>query len=106
MKKLLIVLALCGSAHAEFRDGNQLLRDMESSESINRMHALGYIVGIADMGRGYINCMPENATAGQIFDMVKNYLTNMPAERHLTGDILINRVLKATWPCAKRGTSL
>lgn len=106
MKKLFILLAICGSAHAEFRDGNKLLSDMESSDPINRMNALGYVVGVADMGRGYVNCMPENATAGQVYDMVKNYLQNTPAERHLTGDIIVNRVLKAVWPCAKRGTSL
>jgi hypothetical protein len=70
------------------------------------MHALGYIVGVADMGRGFVNCMPENATAGQINDMVKNYLINTPADRHLTGDVIVNKVLKAVWPCAKRGTSL
>jgi Rap1a immunity proteins len=105
MKKLLILLAFCGSAHAEFRDGNKLLSDLQG-DIYDRMHALGYIVGVADMGRGFVNCMPENATAGQISDMVKNYLINTPAERHLTGDVIVNKVLKAVWPCAKRGTSL
>jgi len=105
MKKLLILLAFCGSAHAEFRDGNKLLSDLQG-DIYDRMHALGYIVGIADMGRGFVNCMPENATAGQINDMVKNYLINTPADRHLTGDVIVNKVLKAVWPCAKRGTSL
>jgi len=105
MKKLLILLAFCGSAHAEFRDGNKLLSDLQG-DIYDRMHALGYIVGVADMGRGFVNCMPENATAGQINDMVKNYLINTPADRHLTGDVIVNKVLKAVWPCAKRGTSL
>jgi hypothetical protein len=105
MKKLLILLAFCGSAHAEFRDGNKLLSDLQG-DIYDRMHALGYIVGVADMGRGFVNCMPENATAGQINDMVKNYLINTPADRHMTGDVIVNKVLKAVWPCAKRGTSL
>lgn len=106
MKRALIMALMVGSAHAEFMDGNKLLSDLQSGYVENRMYGMGYIIGIADMGRGYINCMPENATAGQIRDMVKNYLENTPAERHQTGDILINRVLKAVWPCARRGNSM
>lgn len=108
MKKHLIALALvsAGMAHAEFRDGNGLLADLQSDYVENRMYGMGYIIGIADMGRGFVNCMPANATAGQLRDMVKNYLENTPAERHQTADIIVNRVLKAVWPCAKRGNSL
>lgn len=104
--KALILAMFCTVAQAEFQDGNKLLSDLQSSYIENRMYGLGYIIGVADMGRGYINCMPENATAGQIRDMVKNYLENTPAERHITADILVNRVLKAVWPCAKRGSSM
>ena len=104
-KTFLALLLCCGVAHAEFRDGNKLLADMQG-ELIDRMYALGYVVGIADMGRGYVNCMPANATAGQIRDMVKNYLENTPAERHLTGDAIVNKVLMIVWPCPKKGNAL
>jgi hypothetical protein len=33
-------------------------------------------------------------------DMVRNYLTNNPAVRHLPADLLVLHVLKGTWPCA------
>ena len=102
-----IILALiAGSAQAEFKDGNRLLADLQSSYVEDRMHAMGYIVGIADMGRSVINCMPENATAGQLRDMVRNYLENTPAERHFSGDLIVNKVLKTVWPCSKRGSSM
>ena len=107
MKRLCAILLLClNTAHAEFKDGNRLLADLQSSHVEDRVHAMGYIVGIADMGRGYINCMPENATAGQLRDMVRNYLENTPAERHFSADLIVNKVLKTVWPCSKKGSSL
>ena len=107
MKRTIVALALSclGVAHAEFRDGNKLLADLQG-DIYDRMYAMGYIVGVADTGRAIVHCMPANATAGQINDMVKNYLENTPSERHQTGDMIVSRVLKAVWPCAKRGSSL
>lgn len=106
MKRLIPVLLLClNVAHAEFKDGNKLLADL-NGDVYERLHGLGYIVGVSDMGWGVVHCAPGSVTAGQLKDMVKNYLENVPAERHQTGDILVNRVLKATWPCQKRGTAL
>jgi hypothetical protein len=108
MKHLVLTLlatASIGVAHAEFADGNKLLSDM-NGDAMDRMHALGYITGVFDAGRSIVHCPPTNITAGQINDMVKNYLTNIPADRHLTGDAIIFKVLKGVWPCAKRGSSL
>ena len=104
-RALILALMMAGTAHAEFADGNKLLKDM-NGDIYDRMHALGYITGVFDMGRSVIHCPPSNVTAGQINDMMKNYLENTPAERHLTGDTIVNKVLKAVWPCAKRGTSM
>jgi hypothetical protein len=109
MKKLALTLsaiAAIGSAQAEFADGNKLLKDM-TGEFGERMHAIGYVTGVFDTGKGILHCAPANVTAGQINDMVKNYLENMPAERHFTGDIIVSKVLKAVWPCAaKKGSNL
>lgn len=101
----LLATASIGVAHAEFADGNKLLSDM-TGDAMDRMHALGYITGVFDAGRSIVHCPPNNVTAGQISDMVKNYLSNVPADRHLTGDTIVFKVLKATWPCAKRGSAL
>ena len=106
MKKILLSLLLCSSmAHAEFKDGNKLHSDL-NGDIYDKMHAMGYIVGVYDVGRGVLHCGPSNVTAGQINDMIKNYLENIPADRHLTGDTIVNKVLKAVWPCAKKGGSL
>ena len=105
-KAIILAVALAGSAHAEFVDGNKLLSQIKDSGYFSQGHALGYIAGVADTGLGVIHCAPSNLTAGQLNDMVRNYLENTPAERHLTGDTIVNKVLKTVWPCAKRGGSL
>jgi len=105
MKKLMIALALCsGVAHAEFKDGNKLLSDMNSEYSSVRGIALGYVMGVSDSYHGLLHCAPPNATAGQMNDMVQNYLTNRPVDRSKTADQIIVHVLKSVWPCeSKRG---
>jgi hypothetical protein len=103
MKKIALILALvAGSAHAEFMDGNRLLDKIVSNSYYEQGSAMGYIMGVADMGLGVIHCAPANVTAGQLQDMIRNYLTNTPAQRHLTADALVNRVFKASWPCPDR----
>lgn len=106
MKQLLLIAALvCTSAHAEFKSGNKLLEDMTSS-SMNQMNALGYVTGVADALMGITFCMPPTVNAGQVYDMVKLYLENNPANRHNTADRIVNHVLKNVWPCAQRGQNL
>ena len=105
-RALILALLLAGTAHAEFIDGNQLLSKLKDSNYFTQGYAMGYIVGIADMGMGIVHCAPPNVTAGQLNDMVKNYLENTPAERHMTGDAIVNKILKTMWPCAKRGSAL
>ncbi len=101
MRAALITLALCGSAHAEFLDGNKLLSDMKGSHGF-QMSALGYVMGVADAIQGAVACVPPSVTSGQVQDMVRNYLEANPAVRHLTGDMIVTHVLKQAFPCATR----
>lgn len=104
MRKLLIGLvvgAACAGAHAEFKDGNKLLSELNSEVYYTKGVAMGYIMGVADAVSGVTHCAPPNVTAGQINDMVKNMLENTPSIRHWTADVIINYVLKSTWPCPK-----
>lgn len=102
MKRLILIAALaCTSAQAEFMDGNKLLADMQGNNT-DQIYAIGYVVGVADAIRGVVYCPPSNVTAGQITDMVKNYMINTPAIRHNTGDRIVSHVLKTLWPCASR----
>ena len=109
MKSIVIACLACLSmtAHAEFKTGNQLLSELTGNFG-EQMNALGYITGAADVLMGLTFCPPLNITAGQLNDMMKQYLQQYPSERHNTADRIINHVLKSAWPCAqkKSGSSL
>lgn len=103
MKAMIATLALvCCSAHAEFRDGNKLLSEIVSDNYQANSLALGYIMGVADVGYGATHCAPGSVTSGQMRDMVRNWLTDNPQYRHFMGDVIVAGVLRNTWPCAKK----
>ena len=104
MKKAIIGLALltCLSAHAEFKSGNKLYEQMRGTQG-EQMLALGYITGVIDTLQGATICAPETLTAGQAVDMTKKYLEEYPAVRHMSADVIVNRVMSLVWPCAKKG---
>lgn len=106
MKRLLILAtwSVALASHAEFKDGNKLLAEMNGSHS-HQMNAIGYVTGVADTLAGVTFCGPATVTAGQLYDMVKQYLEQYPANRHNTADRIIGHVLKSAWPCGQ-GSSL
>ena len=107
MKKLFLCLALvASSSHAFFKDGNKLLSEMNSDSptQISQAISMGYVTGVVDALMGITICPPQNVTAGQMRDMVKNYLDNTPAIRHIPANQVISHVMSSVWPCAKPGT--
>lgn len=107
MKKLIGTVMLCVSfaSHAEFKDGNKLLSEMNGDFGL-KMNSIGYVTGVADALMGITFCGPSTITAGQVYDMTKQYLEQFPADRHNSADRIINHVLKSAWPCAKKGQAL
>jgi len=106
MKRLLIALtaALAFSALATyFNDGNKLLADMDDGSNTSKMYALGYVAGVVDSLNQVVFCMPSTVTVGQVNDMVRNYIRNTPAERHLPGDVIIAKAFGIAFPCKKGG---
>lgn len=103
MKQIFIVgfLGFSLTAHAEFLDGNQLLNRINTSGT-QYSNALGYIMGVTDGLLGVTHCPPSNVTAGQITDMVKSHLENLPSVRHLPASSHVLFVLKEAWPCANK----
>jgi hypothetical protein len=108
MKHIITALALVASTcvSAQFYSGNELLQRMDSDNAYNKMLAMGYVAGVVDMTRGDFHCAPANVTLGQVRDMVHNYLTNTPANRHMDGSLLVTVPLMSVWPCPKKGGSL
>ena len=107
MKHTILALALiCGNAQADFYSGNELLQKMDSESHGERMLAIGYVMGVFDVGQSVLHCSPTNVTSGQVRDMTAAYLRGYPAKRHRGAEALINEVLAATWPCPKKGVGL
>jgi len=100
MKKMLAALLMVPSiASAEFMSGNTLLRDMNSS-ALDKMLALGYVLGVIDVFTNSTICPPPGINAGQVQDIVKKHLEDFPAIRHFSADSIIRNKLERIWPCA------
>lgn len=106
MKRVIFAAALaCTGAHAEFLTGNDLYQKLNGDFG-DKMMTIGYIMGVFDATRSVEHCPPDNITAGQVRDMVRNHLEATPSTRHYTADVQVRYVLGKTWPCAKKGSSL
>ena len=115
MIRALLTLALMLmsiSSHAYFRDGNTLLRQLESDNAAERVSAMGYVSGAFDMinevdilinreSKRYLFCQPDNITLGQIVDIVKAYLRSNPEIRHKPAAELVMGALRRSFPCAE-----
>jgi hypothetical protein len=110
MRKLLAVLLLTPTlAMAEFYTGNTLLSKMRSTSLVDNSLALGYVLGVFDSNHSITHCPPANVTAGQVQDMIKQFLEQAPSVRNSTADVIIQAVLMEAWPCQSykpRGKSI
>ena len=104
MKIALILLAtlLATSAHADFKSGNEVLENINSDNYYNKGNAMGYIMGVVDAYSGIYICPPETITGGQVQDIVKNYLTQIPAKRHQGASVLVYSAMVEFFPCKKK----
>ena len=102
-KVLTAALLVCGSAHAQFFTGNDLLTRLNADNSIDRTLGTGFIMGVYDATLLIEHCPPDNVTAGQIRDMVAKNLYNGASARHLPAAAFVAYTLGTAWPCAKKG---
>ena len=104
MKKVLVGLMLvCGVAQAEYTNGNALLDRMSSSDAVEKMYALGYIVGVADTHENVNLCVQNTVTKGQLYDVVHQFLRSKPQLRDLPADVLVLLALGEHWRCPQKG---
>lgn len=107
------------AAHA-FDDGNELLQALttESRRTTAMLFikgaanglADGYMLGVisvnkaikpSDAIKGIGYCVPENASVGQVADVVQKYLNSHPENRHFPANALISFAMKDAFPCRK-----
>lgn len=85
---------------ASFLDGNELLTACRQS----RAYCGGYAAAIVDADEIMQEVcsvsalpIPAKVTTGQLADLVKKYLAEHPAERHLGAALLVRRAIVAAW---------
>jgi hypothetical protein len=71
------------------------------------MFCLGYIDGVADaldknIINGYKACVPDGVTAGQLQDVVVQYLRLNPADRHFLAFGLVADAISKAFPCRRQ----
>jgi hypothetical protein len=106
MKKLLVALLMLPAlARAEFWTGNNLYNKLSSNDTIDRIQAIGYVMGVFDVYVNVTFCPADQSsiTAGQVRDMALAWLAANPATRNKTAESLINDAFKQAWPCRNRG---
>lgn len=94
-----LLLCISAPASAEFLTGNELLERLRAKDEAPRILALGYIMGAADAGNTVNHCLPTNATAGQVRDVVHQWLEKTPTVRHHSADSIVNAMLGLAYPC-------
>ena len=101
-KQILTMLAccVCTVAQAQFWTGNRLLEEIVDDEAVSNGLALGFVMGVTDANGGSNHCPPKNVTSGQVMDMVKEMLVDIPEIRHLPAAAIVEYKLNKVWPCA------
>jgi Rap1a immunity proteins len=105
---VLTVLFCSHSAWAAFKTGNDLYNDCGNERSAAWVGCYGYIQAIADVFQaenkisGYIACLPPTVQAGQLIDIIVNYLRVNAARRHFDAAGLVAHALSDAFPCSRR----
>lgn len=103
MKRLLIsLLFVPAMANAALVTGNELLSDIQSTETVKRVYGIGYIAGVADANHSITFCPPAGVNLGQLKDMTEQYLIANASIRNLAADVLIAAMLMDRWPCKEK----
>lgn len=88
------------AARAEWMSGNQLRDACSTSAPVDRAMCLSYVIGVLD-GLRYLDQppkVPEDATAGQVRDVVVKYLADHPETRNQQGRALVRAAIVNAWP--------
>lgn len=114
MKKIisiaLMLLPILTYADDEYMTGNKLLRQLESTNSGERLFAVGYISGSIDaitaskmlLSAKPVACVSDGVTYTQLSDIIQNYLKKEPKERHIGAPILIITAIQEAYPCTEK----
>ena len=100
MKKILFLIFLGFSqisSAGRYESGNSLYERMTNPRIGDQVYAKGYLIGVVDAE--YDNCNLGGVTDTQIFDSVKQYLSNYPERRQYKASEIVKSVMKNSYGC-------
>ena len=106
MRAIILSLLLLGGttqSYAQFYDGNSLYQVCDQrGNNYSSGVCGGYVIGTIDtylLTKSYPLCLPTNATAGQLTDVVIRYLETRPDQRHYAAASVVWTALTESFPC-------
>jgi len=111
MKKIVLILILTLSLQANFKSGNDLVKNKveyekpENSKTISYYEVasyVNYIFGVHDSLEGVLICTPSNVTGRQIIAIVGKYIDNHPEKWNQPAQYLVVPPLMNAFPCKKK----
>jgi Rap1a immunity proteins len=103
MKRLFVYLSLIACSPAFSMSGNDLFKYVASDRPGNVTFATGYIWAVLDVVMEEKDvCVPSGVEANQARDIVKKYLTDKVATRHLPAISLTRMALREAFTCIRR----
>lgn len=103
-KAMVLGLLFASSAHADFFNGNELLRMIDSQEAVENGAAMGYIAGVFDSTRSMTHCAPATVNLRQVKDIVRKKLIVAPEMRDMSAAFYVMLPLSELWPCPKQNS--
>jgi len=105
---IFILFLLSPLAYSQFFTGNDLYQkaiseigkyaNTQQDVLANRMYALGYIIGVFDVGYGLLWNAPPQINTGQVQDVAIKYLREHPERRHEPAFKLLSEAFQEAFP--------
>lgn len=93
------VLLLTPAAHGGAFDGNELQEECNQSATFCQ----GYVAGVFDAESFFPTlCVPDEASYGQLVDVVTQWLRDHPERRHESAVRLVVQAINEKFPCKDR----
>jgi hypothetical protein len=99
---LFLLFALYGLAWADYFNGHDLVKHMNSADRHDVAMFRGYIAGVQDVYNGEVFCVPGNVRLSQAASVVVKYLTAHTSLRRLLAKQLVMNALVDAFPCKKK----
>ena len=96
---MLFIPSIC---FAEFKSGNELKTQCNSSQLLDQGVCFGYVTAVADINTKQKVCMPSNVTIGQLQAISIKYFNDYPDRLHYSADSLVLDALSKAFPCSSK----